>query len=66
VALVMQLATLGLPQRLRAQAVTLHLCEECVRKIHTKAGRAVRKALATAVQAQLVDIRRQQKGRNAA
>jgi hypothetical protein len=62
VSLVMQLSTLGLPVRLRARGITLYLCEECVRKIHTKLGRGVRRALASAVQAQLVDIRRQRKG----
>ena len=62
VSLVMQLSTLGLPVRLRARGITLYMCEECVRKIHTKLGRGVRRALASAVQAQLVDIRRQQKG----
>jgi hypothetical protein len=62
VSLVLQLSTLGLPARLRARGITLYFCEECVRKIHTSTGRNVRKALASAVQAQLVDIRRQQKG----
>jgi hypothetical protein len=62
VSLVMQLATIGLPKRLRAKGVTLHLCENCIRKIHTKEGRNVRFAMAAAVQAQLVDIRRQEKG----
>jgi hypothetical protein len=65
VSLVMQLATIGLPHRLRAKGVTLHLCEDCIRKIHTKEGRNVRFALAEAVAAQLVDIRRQEKGTHA-
>jgi hypothetical protein len=65
VSLVMQLATIGLPARLRAKGVTLHLCEDCIRKIHSKDGRNVRFALAAAVQAQLVDIRRQDRGKHA-
>jgi hypothetical protein len=65
VSLVMQLATIGLPRRLRAQGVTIHLCEDCIRKIHSKDGRNVRFALAAAVQAQLVDIRRQERGKHA-
>ena len=66
VSLVMQLATLGTARRLRARAITLHCCENCIRLIHTKGGRPLRRALAEAVQAQAVDLARQKKGSNAA
>lgn len=66
VSVVMQLATIGLARRLRARAITLHCCEKCVRLIHTKAGRKMRHALATALQAQMVDLQRQVKEKNAA
>jgi hypothetical protein len=61
VSLVMQLSTLGSKVRLRAPAVTLHLCERCVRLLRTKAGRDVRKAFAQAVQFQMVAIERQKR-----
>src|SRR5271166_3348975 len=66
VSVTLQLATLGGKTRYRAKGINIHLCEECIRLIHSGEGRKVRTALASAVQAQLVDIRRQQKGRNAA
>ena len=58
---VIQLASIGNKRRVRARAVTIHLCDTCVRLIHTKTGRALRKALADAVQVQAVDISRQLK-----
>lgn len=66
VALVMQLATLGEKERRRAPAVTIRLCSECVRLIHTKAGRNARRALANAVQYAAVELARQKGKRHAA
>jgi hypothetical protein len=63
---VLQLASIGLPVRLRGRAVTIHCCEECIRLIHCKRGRKLARALAEAVQAQLVDIKRQEKKTHAA
>ena len=63
---VMQLATIGLKRRIRGKAVTIHCCETCIRLIHTKRGRKMRHALAMALQAQMVDIQRQVKGKEAA
>jgi hypothetical protein len=64
--LVMQLSTLGLRMRMRAPAVTLHLCDKCIRLLCTKNGRNVRKAFAQAVQFQAVQIQRRLKVTNAA
>jgi hypothetical protein len=63
---VMQLATLGNKRRLRARAVTVHCCARCVRLIMTNTGRALRVALANALQLQAVDLQRQHKESNAA
>jgi hypothetical protein len=64
--LVMQLCTLGLKTRERAPAVTLHLCDKCIRLLATKHGRAVRKAFAQAVQFSAVTIARKVKAGHAA
>lgn len=63
---VLQLASIGRPERLRGRAVTIHCCEECIRLIHCKRGRKLARALAEAVQAQMVDIERQGKKNHAA
>jgi hypothetical protein len=59
--LVMQLSTVGDARRLRARAITVHCCDNCIRYIHTKRGRALRRTLAAALQAQAVDLARQVK-----
>ena len=64
--IVLQLATIGDKRRLRAAAVTMHLCERCVRRIYSKTGRKLRHALALAVQSQAMDLARQRKESNAA
>jgi hypothetical protein len=61
VSLMMQLSSLGDKVRRRAPAVTLHLCERCVRLIKTKEGRHVRKAFAAALQLQMVALKRQER-----
>lgn len=63
---VMQVASIGLRHRLRAKAITIHVCDRCARLILTKRGRALRQALAVALQAQAVDIARQVKVSDAA
>jgi len=63
--IVMQLATLGAKRRVRAKAITMHLCESCVRLIMTDSGRKLRHSLAVAVQAMAVDIQRQRGGARA-
>lgn len=65
-AVVLQLATVGLPARYRVKATTLHMCDNCVRYLMTKRGRELRRALATAVQMMAVKLAREvQKAKNA-
>lgn len=66
VALLMQLSTLGLKQRVRAKGVTIRLCERCVRLIHTKQGRHARRAIRQALQLQAVELARKLKAGAAA
>lgn len=63
---VLQVATLGEKTRRRAKAVTIHVCDKCVRFIFSKHGRAARLALAEAVQGQAVDLYRQKNATYAA
>ena len=66
VSLVMQLSTLGDKERLRAPAVTIRLCDQCVRLLRTKAGRNARKALVQAIQFAAVELARKKKKSDAA
>jgi hypothetical protein len=62
VSLVMQLSTLGDKVRVRAPAVTIRMCDQCVRLLKTKKGRNARIALANAIQYAAVELaRRKQK-----
>lgn len=63
---VLQLATIGDKRRLRARAITIHVCDRCARLIRTKHGRKLRFALADALIAQAVDLARQKRGSDAA
>jgi hypothetical protein len=66
VSLVMQLSTLGEKRRVRAAAVTIRMCEKCVRLIHAKQGRLARRAIRQALQLQAVELARKVKVENAA
>jgi hypothetical protein len=66
VSLVMQLSTLGDKVRLRAPAVTIRLCDQCVRLLMTKKGRNARKALVQAVQYAAVELARRKRAADAA
>lgn len=58
-AIVLQLATVGLPARYRVKATTLHMCDNCVRYLMSKRGRELRRALVTAVQMMAVKLARE-------
>lgn len=49
-AICLQLSTLGEHPRRRARAITIYPCDDCVRLIMKKRGRALRVALARALQ----------------
>lgn len=66
VSLVMQLSTLGDKVRLRAPAVTIRLCDQCVRLLMTKKGRNARRALVQAVQVAAVELARRKKAADVA
>jgi hypothetical protein len=61
VAVCLQLSTVRETPRRRAPAITLYPCDECIRLIHTKRGRALRRALAIALQGMHVILSRQKK-----
>jgi Zn-finger protein len=59
--LTMQLASVGGKLRVRSKGRTIYACRKCVRLIHTKVGRNLRKALAMALQSQAVELHRAEK-----
>jgi len=65
-AVCLQLSTVGITPRRRAPAVTIYVCAECARLIHTKRGRALRRRLAEVVQQQAAALARQKAATHAA
>lgn len=57
VALSMQLSTIRELPRRRARSTTIYPCAKCVKKIHTKEGRKLRRRLAEELLRQFLELR---------
>jgi len=56
-ALVMQLGRLGTRERDRSPAITIHVCDSCLRNLSTPVGKKVRERITEVLAVQFRDVR---------